>query len=177
MSRDPDLNGDEPQEEVIQYYYFSAGRTVVFLLAFVAAAALFSILNFADRLSRSLDNPESGSPEYDIVGLSTAAAIFIGLLVAWWIWHDLFKKIETGSRIDLRQRKIFWWNGPAPRVENVIDIDTLSRITFENNGEENEDILLWDKSGGKIILPGICVKDSRDWARAIKAEFPSIRSD
>jgi hypothetical protein len=168
------IDPEDLVEETIQDYSSSGGRELARYFMFVAFFAFFGFISYASKFTNPSELNSTADEHPSLFGMGVGFVVVVVLPCALWIWYDLIRKYESGSRINLLQRKIFWWDGPPPRVEQAIEIDGLDKITFEATGEDTEDIVLWMKSGSKVVMPDRCVKDSRDWAKAIISRFPHI---
>ena len=161
-------------EEVIQEHSHSEGSGLVVWLMIMAVVAFFGFISYASNFVNPGKQIASAGEEYTLFVLTAGFFFAVVLPVVWWIWRDFVRKHESGSRIELFNRKIIWWDGVPPRLEHVLDIGELDKITFEAKGEDDEDVVLWKKSGDNAVIPGICVKHTRDWAKALISHFPHV---
>lgn len=171
------LNTDpsQPLEHVVEEHSRSSTRGWGYLVALFTLGAFLNLFSYLESFTRPTAADFSDETAITLMQFVMPIIVSAGLVIAWWTWHA--RGYEAGSRIDLRQRKLFWWDGPAPRVEREIEIDGLSKITFEDMGDETEHMVLWQMSGDKILVPERCVGNARNWAWAITSHFPHIAYD
>lgn len=168
------MNPDDLVEEVVEEYSCLAGhefaRTMIFVFFFgFLALASFGHPPNAPYGSEAIDSAD------DLYGIGLFLFIIVAAAGIGWVWRDVLGQRETGSRINLVQRKFMWWDGKKPAVVHEADIGALARITFTPNGEDDpEDVILHDSSGQSTCVPGICFKDARQWAETLKSRFPHI---
>jgi hypothetical protein len=176
-------------DDVIQEHSYSPGWNLLISIVVAAAFALYAIITFADKHSPLNGDISEAESVLFLKHLAWGSAVIVLAPTIIWVWRSLIKRKESGSRIDLGKRVFVWWDGSGLRVENSLDLDQITRISFVENETSaileggifsfnflgnSEDIELCDNTGQKTIVRGLCVKKIRDWGRAVKSEFPHI---
>jgi len=96
-----------------------------------------------------------------------AIAAAVGLLGANRRW---------GSRLDLAQRQLAWWDTAVSEDPQHITLDAISRIKVVRPSESRDELHFYDQGGARLrftdkhVLP----YNARDWARDLATHFPHI---
>ena len=101
------------------------------------------------------------------VGVITAAAgagLFIG-------------NAQWGSRIDIVQKKLFWWNSRLSAEVRSISLDDVAQIKVKRGGDSGDSIFLYNQKGVLMKFP----KDEHipypyaAWAHGLIEHFKHIQ--
>ena len=97
----------------------------------------------------------------------------IGIATGVGLWGANRK---WGSRLDLAQRQLVWWDSAVSEEPQRIALDAVGRIKVERPSE-SADFLHFYSSKGKLIRftdKHVFPCNAQDWARELAAHFPHI---
>lgn len=103
-------------------------------------------------------------------------AFFLGVLAATSGLAMLVTNNKWGSRVDLAQRRIFWWHtGVSPEVQSF-SLDDVSRIKVQTVSEGNDKLFFYNRDNTMISIPAeeIFPSASEAWCRELATHFPHI---
>ena len=100
------------------------------------------------------------------VGL-LAIAVAVGLLGANRRW---------GSRLDLSQRELVWWDTAVSEDLQHIALDAVGRIRVERPSESRDFLCFYDTQGALIRFTDkhVFACNVQDWAHELATHFPHI---
>ena len=82
-----------------------------------------------------------------------------------------------GSRVDIAQRRIEWWDSGVSRQTHVVSIDAVARIKVQRPDESSDRVFLYDKHGERLRFPTehATPYHADRWARDLAVHFPHIQ--
>jgi hypothetical protein len=89
--------GDDPEQEVLDFYADSGNRTSVVISAYLYVLAAFSLLLFANRLRYVIHNAEGGNPLFATGAFAGGIAAAVCLIVAAMAFAAIAAGIEFGD--------------------------------------------------------------------------------
>lgn len=81
-----------------------------------------------------------------------------------------------GSRLDLDQRRLSWWDTAKSAETHAIALDDVSRIKVQHFSEGDDKLFLYDRDGALIRFPDerAVPYDAERWARDLAVHCPHI---
>lgn len=103
-------------------------------------------------------------------------AFCMGVLAATGGAAMLFNNYKWGSRLDLAQRRLFWWDTRRSPEIRSIALDDVSRIKVRTVSEGSDKMFFYDRAGAMMPIPEqeIFPFTPEGWARDLLAYFPHI---
>ncbi|WP_369981451.1 hypothetical protein [Xanthomonas bundabergensis] len=86
---------------------------------------------------------------------------------------------KWGSRLDLAQRRLLWWDSSVSSATHGIALDDVARITVQRPSDSNERIVFHDRAGAPLRFPAELALPyaTERWARDLVVHFPHIVVD
>ena len=81
-----------------------------------------------------------------------------------------------GSRLDLAQRRLSWWDSAVSGDPHHISLDDVARIKVQKGGESSDRMFFYDRTNHLIRFPeerGVPY-DAERWARDLAMLYPHI---
>lgn len=81
-----------------------------------------------------------------------------------------------GSRLDLEQRRLFWWDNAMIPAQGDFSLDDIARIKVQRPGESNDRIFFYGRDGERLRFPDqrALPYDLSQWARDLADHCPHI---
>ena len=83
---------------------------------------------------------------------------------------------KRGSRLDMAQRRLFWWDSLVSADTHGIALDEVARIRVQQHSESSDLIFLYDHENALIRFPEerAIPYSPAQWARDLAIHFPHI---
>lgn len=103
-------------------------------------------------------------------------AFCMGVLAATAGMAMLVTNNKWGSRLDLMQRRLYWWDTRQSPEMQSISIDDVARIEVRIVSDSSDNILFYDRNGALMPIPKeeIFPHTYEAWVRDLVAHFPHI---
>lgn len=103
-------------------------------------------------------------------------AFCLGVLAATSGMALLVKNYKWGSRLDLAQRRLYWWDTRlSPEVHSIL-LDEVARIKVRTVSDDSDKMFFFDRDGAMMPIPEqqIFPVPLEAWARGLLTYFPHI---
>lgn len=83
---------------------------------------------------------------------------------------------KWGSRLDMTQRRLVWWDSLVSPDAHSIALDDVARIKVQRHNESSDLVFLYDRGNVLIRFPKepAVPYDPAQWARDLAAHYPHI---
>lgn len=83
---------------------------------------------------------------------------------------------QWGSRVDLAQRRLLWWDSRRSPAAGSLLLDEVARIRVCPDSDSADRVLFFDHDGAPLPVPPeeIFPTPCEDWARDLAVHFPHI---
>ena len=83
---------------------------------------------------------------------------------------------KWGSRLDMAQRRLFWWDSLVSADTHSIALDDVARIRVQQHSESSDLVFLYDRANALIRFPEerAVAYNPEQWARDLASHFPHI---